>query len=154
PDGRPDLNGIWQAVNTANWDIQDHIARPGPILALGAAFAVPGGLGVVEGNEIPYQPAAAARKKENAAKCMTLDLEIKCFLPGVPRATYMPSPFQIVQPPGSADMLIAYEFASAERIIHMSSKERSPVDSWMGWSVGRWEGETLVIDVTDFNDET
>ena len=99
PEGQPDLNGIWQAVNTANWDIQDHAARQGPVLALGAAFSVPAGLGVVEGNEIPYQPAAAAKKKENAEQWLKLDPEIKCYMPGVPRATYMPYPFQIVQTP-------------------------------------------------------
>jgi len=106
PDGKPDLNGIWQAINTANWDIQDHPARQGIVLSLGAAFSVPGGLGVVDGNEIPYQPWALAKKTENAQRWLTADPEIKCFMPGVPRATYMPYPLQIVQPPAPADMLI------------------------------------------------
>jgi hypothetical protein len=151
-DGKPNLNGIWQANNTANWDIQDHAAKRGPILALGAAFSVPGGLGIVEGNEIPYKPDALAKKRENAANWLTADPEIKCFMPGVPRANYMPYPFQIVQ---STDyILIAYEFASASRTVRMNYKEESPTDSWMGWSRGRWEGETLVIDVTGFNDST
>ena len=66
-DGHADLNGIWQAMNTANWDIQDHAARQGPVVALGASFSVPGGAGVVEGNELPYQPWAAKKKQENAA---------------------------------------------------------------------------------------
>ncbi len=96
-DGRPNLNGIWQALNTANWDIQEHAARPGQVIALGAVGAVPAGLGVVEGDEIPYLPAAAAKKKENFENRLTTDPEIKCYLPGVPRATYMPYPFQIVQ---------------------------------------------------------
>src|SRR5262245_6879416 len=96
-DGKPDLNGVWQALNTANWDIQDHSARQGPVAALGAAFSVPAGQGVVVGNEIPYQPWAAAKKKENAANWVKLDPEIKCFMPGVPRATYLPFPFHIVQ---------------------------------------------------------
>jgi hypothetical protein len=152
PDGKPNLNGIWQALNTANWDIQDHAARQGPMIALGAAFSVPGGQGVVEGNEIPYQPAAAAQKIENLNNWLTLDPEIKCYLPGVPRATYMPYPFQIVQTPTL--ILMAYEFASATRTIYMNSEEESPVDSWMGWSRGRWEGDTLVVDVTGFNDQT
>src|SRR5580765_5633549 len=96
-DGKPDLSGIWQAINTANWDIQTHEAKQGPVVALGAAFSVPPGLGVVEGNEIPYLPAAAAKKKENGENWLTRDPEVKCYMPGIPRATYMPYPFQIVQ---------------------------------------------------------
>ena len=151
-DGKPNLNGIWQALNTANWDIQGHAARPGPVVALGAVGAAPAGQGVVEGNEIPYQPWAAAKKKENFESWLTADPEIKCYLPGVPRATYQPFPFQIVQTPKY--ILIAYEFASASRTIYMDSKEESPSDTWMGWSRGRWEGDTLVVDVTSFNDQT
>jgi len=151
-DGKPDLNGIWEALNTANWDIQDHAARMGAVVALGAAFSVPAGLGVVEGNEIPYLPEAAAKKKENAEHWLTSDPEIKCYLPVVPRATYMPYPFQIFQTPQY--VLMAYEFASASRTIYMNSKQKSPNDTWMGWSVGRWEGDTLVVDVTSFNDQT
>ena len=141
-DGKPDLSGIWQAVNTAAWDIQDHQAQKG----------VPAGIGVVEGNEIPYQPWAAAKKKENYEKRMTADPETKCYLPGVPRITYMPYPFQIVQSPTT--VLIAYEYDNASRIVYMNSKEEAAADSWMGWSRGRWEGETLVVDVTGFNDRT
>jgi hypothetical protein len=152
-DGKPDLNGIWQALNTANWDIQDHPARMGPVAALGAAFSVPGGQGVVEGNEIPYLPEALAKKKENSEKWLTSDPEIKCYLPGVPRATYMPHPFQIFQTPDY--ILIAYEFANANRTIYMNTKQKSsPIDTWMGWSVGHWEGNTLVVDVNSFNDQT
>src|SRR5437879_3885398 len=95
PDGKPNLSGIWQALNTANWDLQDHAARPSLALALGAAGAEPGGPGVVEGGEIPYLAAAAAKKKANFETRLTSDPEIKCYLPGVPRATYMPYPFQI-----------------------------------------------------------
>src|SRR6476619_2564840 len=94
-DGHADLNGIWQAMNTANWDLQDHAARQRPVAALGASFSVPGGAGVVEGNELPYHPWAAKKKEENAANWLTLDPEVKCYMPGVPRATYMPHPFQI-----------------------------------------------------------
>ena len=151
-DGKPNLSGIWQALNSANWDIQGHAARRGPVLALGAAFSVPAGLGVVEGNEIPYKPEAAAKKKENAEKWLTEDPEIKCYLPGVPRATYMDYPFQIVQTPG--DILMTYEFASAARVIRMNTTAESPVETWMGWSRGKWEGDTLVVDVTSFNDQT
>jgi hypothetical protein len=151
-DGRPDLNGVWQALNTANWDIQDHAAKAGPVVALGAAFSVPAGQGVVDGNEIPYQPWAAKKKQENAENWLKLDPEIKCYMPGVPRATYMPYPFQIVQTP--TNILIAYEFASATRVIRMNSKAESPADTWMGWSRGRWEGETLVVEVTNLGDQT
>jgi hypothetical protein len=151
-DGKADLNGIWQALNTANWDLQEHAARPGLVVALGAAGAVPAGLGVVEGDEIPYLPAAAAKKKENFEKRLTADPEIKCYLPGVPRATYMPYPFQIVQTPQF--ILMAYEFAGATRTIYMDKVPPNPVDSWMGHSVGHWEGDTLVVDVTRLNDGT
>jgi hypothetical protein len=151
-DGTPDLNGIWQAVNTANWDLQGHAAAQGKVVALGAAFSVPGGAGVVDGDEIPYQDWALAKKKENAAEWLTRDPEIKCYMPGVPRATYMPYPFQIVQTP--ANVLFAYEFASASRIVYMNSSEESPAESWMGFSRGRWDGDTLVVDVAGFNEDT
>src|SRR5215468_9128449 len=151
-DGKANLNGIWQALNTANWDIQEHAARSGPAVALGAAGAVPAGLGVVEGDEIPYLAAAAAKKKENFEHRLTADPEIKCYLPGVPRATYMPYPFQIVQT--SKYILVAYEFAGASRTIYMDNVPPNPVDSWMGHSVGHWEGDTLVVDVTRLNDQT
>jgi len=165
-DGHPDLNGIWQALTTANWDIQDHEAQAGPHPELmGAYGAGPAGQSVVEGNEVPYQSWALAKRKENFEKRMNVDLsrdekwhevgdpELKCYLPGVPRATYMPFPFQIVQ--GAGDyILMAYEYASATRTIRMNWKGEAPVDSWMGWSRGRWEGETLVVDVTGFRPET
>jgi len=151
-DGKPNLNGIWQALNTANWDIQEHAAQSGAVVALGAAGAVPAGLSVVEGDEIPYLPAAAAKKKENFENRLTADPEIKCYLPGVPRATYMPYPFQIVQTPQY--VLMAYEFAGATRTIYMDKTPPNPVDSWMGHSVGHWEGDTLVVDVTRLNDQT
>jgi hypothetical protein len=151
-DGKPNLTGIWQAMNTANWDIQAHEARQGPVIALAAAFSIPPGPGVVEGNEIPYQAWAAAKKKENQDNWLARDPEIKCFMPGIPRATYMPYPFQIVQ--STNTILMAYEFASASRVIRMNSKEQSPAPAWMGWSVGLWEGDTLVIDVTDQMEET
>jgi len=151
-DGKPDLNGIWEALNEANWDIQGHAARAGQIVALGAIGAAPAGLGVVEGDQIPYLPAAAVQKKKNFENRLTADPEVKCYLPGVPRATYMPYPFQIVQ--SSKYILMAYEYASASRIIYMDKAPPNPADSWMGHSVGHWEGDTLVIDVTGFNDQT
>jgi hypothetical protein len=151
-DGKPDLNGVWQAVNTANWDIQDHGQRQGPVLQLGAAFSVPAGEGVVVGDEIPYQPWALVKKKANAEQWLKLDPEIKCYQPGIPRATYMPYPFQIVQTP--THLVFAYAFADASRIVYMNQKVEAQIDTWMGYSSGRWEGETLVIDSTGFNDET
>src|ERR1700693_2569361 len=151
-DGKPNLNGIWQVLNTANWDLQSHAAQPGQMIPLGAIGAVPAGLGVVEGEEIPYLPAAAATKKENFANRLKLDPEVKCYLPGVPRATYMPFPFQIVQTPKY--ILITYEYANAARTIYMEDPGPAPVDSWMGQSVGHWEGDTLVVDATGFNDQS
>ena len=145
-DGKPNLNGIWQALNTADWDLQGHAAAKGPAPLLGAVFAVPPGLSVVEGDDIPYLPAAAAKKKQNQTNWTTLDPEVKCYLPGVPRATYLPYPFQIVQSP--QNILISYEYAGAVRVINMGAPTKAPGDSWMGWSNGRWEGETLVVDVT------
>jgi hypothetical protein len=150
-DGKPNLSGIWQANNTANWDIEAHEARQGPVIALGAAFSVPPGLGVVDG-EIPYLPAALAKKRENGENWMSRDPEVKCYMPGIPRATYMPYPFQIVQ--STDNILMTYEFASASRVIRMNSKEQSPAPAWMGWSIGRWDGETLVVEVTDHMEET
>ena len=154
PDGKPNLNGIWAASNTANWNIQTHQARQGPVTALGAAFSVPGGLGVVEGNELPYKLEALAQRDANARDWTAKDPEVKCYLPGVPRATYMPYPFQIVQSTEPNDILVTYEFASASRIVHMSNPQEAPVDSWMGWSNGRWDGDTLVVDVRAFVDQT
>jgi hypothetical protein len=153
----PDLNGLWQALNTANWDIQDHSAQPAPVLATGAWGAVPAGRGIVEGNEIPYQAWALAKKQENFQKRLTVDPfdfsvgdpELRCFLPGVPRATYMPFPFQIIQ--STNQILISYEFADASRLINMGPRREPPTGFWMGWSDGRWEGDTLVVEVTGFN---
>src|SRR5437588_7850208 len=110
-DGKPNLNGIWQALNAANWDLQGHAAQPSLVVSLGAIGAVPGGQSVVEGGEIPYRPEALAKKKENYANRLKLDPEVKCYLPGVPRATYMPYPFQIIQTP--KHILIAYEYDNA-----------------------------------------
>ncbi len=151
-NGRPNLSGIWQALNTANWDIQGHAASAGPFPQLGAIGAVPPGLGVVEGDALPYLPEAAAKKKQNHENWLTLDPEVKCYLPGVPRATYMPYPFQIVQ--SDKTILFAYQYAGAVRTVNMEKATEAPIDSWMGWSNGHWEGETLVVDVTGLNDKT
>jgi len=152
PDGRPKLDGIWQALAAANWDIRPHAASHSPVPELGAIGAAAPGLGIVEGGEIPYQPWAAERQKENFADRLELDPEGNCFLPGVPRATYMPYPFQILATP--AHVMIAYQYAGAVRTIHMSDPGPAPANFWMGWSVGRWEGDTFVVEVTDQNDQT
>ncbi|HYL36477.1 MAG TPA: hypothetical protein VEV17_11235 [Bryobacteraceae bacterium] len=151
-DGKPNLNGIWQAVNTANWDLQGHTAQASHILSLGAQGAEPGGVGVVEGGEIPYLREAFAQKQKNYANRFQDDPEIKCYQPGVPRATYLPFPFQIVQSKGV--ILISYEFANATRTIYMENAPDSPTDYWMGHSVGHWEGDTLVVSVTNLDDRT
>ncbi|HEY2383573.1 MAG TPA: hypothetical protein VGK48_20555 [Terriglobia bacterium] len=151
-DGKPNLNGIWQALNEANWDLEPHAAYQGSLPATGAQFSVPPGIGVVDGGTIPYKPEALAQKKENFANRAKLDPEVKCYMGGVPRSTYMPYPFQVIQ--GTGTMMITYEFAGAVRIINMGKPTESPTDSWMGWSNGHWEGDTLVIDVTGFNDLT
>jgi hypothetical protein len=151
-DGKPNLNGIWQAMNTANWDLEAHAARPGLVVALGAIAAEPGGISVVEGGTIPYLAAALAQRKENFQNRLTADPEIKCYLPGVPRATYMPYPFQIFQ--SDKSIAIAYEYDGAFRNIYLKSPGPAPADSWMGQSVGRWEGDTLVVDVTGLEERT
>ena len=166
-DGRPDMNGIWQVLNEANYDLEPHIARhsmqmrEGPVnpvpaiptLRLGAVGAVPGSLGViVGGGTIPYTADARALKDENAASWIERDPEVKCHMPGVPRATYIPMPFQVIQ--SEKDIFVAYQFAGAVRDIYMDNPGPSQVDSWMGWSVGTWEGDTLVVDVTGLLDGT
>ena len=163
-DGRPDLNGIWQALNEANFDLEAHAARPAmavrpgpagpvpapPVLALGAAGAVPASLGVVEGGAIPYKPEALAKKKENQENWLTRDPEVKCFMPGVPRATYMPHPFQILQ--SQSAILFVYQYKGAVRNIFLKDPGPAPIDTWMGQSVGRWDGDSLVVDATGFNE--
>lgn len=159
----PDLNGIWQVLNTANFDLELHLARPamslqqGPhgvlpaaaVLPLGAVGSVPPGMGVVTGGKIPYTPEALAQKQDNQENWLTRDPEIKCYLPGVPRATYMPQPFQIFQ--GESSIFIAYQYAGAVRDIYLEDPGEAQIDSWMGQSVGHWEGDTLVVEVTGLN---
>lgn len=142
-DGKPDLSGVWEVLNTAAWNIQDHNADTG----------IPPGQGVVEGNEIPYQAWALEKKKENFARRMTEDTDSKCYLPGVPRITYMPYPFRIVETPKYVTML--YEYIHIVRTIYTNgSTHPEGMNWWMGDSRGRWDGNTLVVDVTDFNDRT
>ena len=151
-DGSPDLNGIWQALGSAHWDIEPHVATPGPVLEIGAVGAAPAGLGVVEGGAIPYQEWALERRAENAANRPGGDPEVQCVLPGVPRAMYLPLPFQIIQTPER--IMMAFEYANAVRTIHMGEPYEGPIDTWLGTSNGRWDGDTLVIETTGFNIES
>ena len=156
------MNGIWQALGNAHWDIEPHQARaalqmvPGPIVpvpapevvAFGAIGAVPPGMGIVEGGEIPYLPAALAIRDANRENWITRDPVVKCYLPGVPRATYMPFPFQIFQ--SERAFFITYEYAGADRNIYLQDPGPAQVDSWMGQSVGHWDGDTFVVEVAGF----
>jgi len=156
----PDLNGIWQALGEAFYDLERHMAKAslqvregphGPIpakraLAFGAVGSVPPGMGVVEGGKIPYTPEALILRDENQANWLDRDPEVKCYLPGVPRATYMPYPFQIFQ--GDNDLFMSYQYANAARNIYTNDPGEAPIDTWMGQSVASWDGDTLVLDVT------
>ncbi len=145
-EGKPNLNGIWQAMNTANWNLEPHAAGPNPVAdrQVGATGAIPAGLGVVEGGTIPYKPEALERLNQHRQHLINYDPEAACYLPGIPRATYLPYPFQIVQG-GGDDMLMVYEYANANRVIEMRDVEVPPIDTWMGTSYGKWEGDTLVV---------
>lgn len=147
-DGKPNFNGTWQALGNNHWGIEPHAARVGPDDKWAAVGATPAGLGIVEGGEIPYTQDARAKQQENQADWLARDPVVKCYMPGVPRANYMPFPFQIVQ--STDHIIMAYEFASANRIVYMNQPDfEAPVPSWMGHSLGRFEGDTLVIDVTE-----
>jgi hypothetical protein len=152
PDGHPNLNGIWQVMNTADWDLEAHAAAQGLVVDLGAEAAEPGGLSVVDSGNIPYLPAALEKKKLNFKNRLTADPEIKCYLPGVPRATYLPFPFQIFQ--SASAITVAYEFDSAFRNFYLKDPGPAPADSWMGQSVAHWDHDTLVVDVTGLDERT
>jgi len=165
--GKPDFSGVWQANNGANWDLLTHAARPmvgqpgvykdvpvlaAPVVALGAVGWVPPDVGVVDGDEIPYQPWAAKRQKENFDNWLDRDPEIGCYLPGIPRAMYMPHKFQIIQ--GTNKIMMVFEFAGAERTIHLDDVAPYPAEAFMGHSIAKWEGDTLVVDVSSFTAQT
>jgi hypothetical protein len=148
-DGHPDLSGAWQAMNTAHWNLEPHVSHEPALTALGAQFAVPPGQGVVEGGKIPYLPEAVAQRDQNFANRVADDPEGKCYLGGVPRSTYMPYPFQIFQ--NVSEVVIVYQFATGMRRIFVDGKDEAPLDSWMGWSNARWDGDTFVVEVTGLN---
>ncbi len=153
PWGNPDLNGIWQAMGTAYWDLETHESRAGPMWQLGAIGAIPGGVGVVEGDEIPYKPEALEKKQANMANWLELDPVVRCYMPGIPRANYMPYPFQIFQT--EQNILFAYQFASSTRNVFMNRPDyEAPILTVMGHNLGHWEGETLVITTSDQYDWT
>jgi hypothetical protein len=146
--GKPNFSGVWQASTTANWNLLTHGASAGPP-EYGALLATPPGYGIVDGDEIPYLPAAAAQQRRNYENRFKEDPEVKCFMPGVPRANYMPYPLQIFH--SDDRMLVAYQFAGAARIVNFGAPQPSAIDSWMGVSNARWDGDTLVVDVSGFN---
>jgi hypothetical protein len=152
--GQPNINGVWQAMNSANWNLEAHSAtKLDEFWALGSLAAIPAGQSVVDGDgKIPYKPEALAKRDEHRAGWPKSDPETSCYLPGIPRATYMPFPFQIVQ--GGGNILFVYTYASANRLVNMGEPIVPPVDTWMGQSNGRWEGDTLVVETTGFNDRT
>ena len=168
PDGvHPDLNGVWQVLNTANYNIEAHPAqsalqlRPGPyvpvpaagVVALGAIGAVPAGVGIVQGDgKIPYTADALKTRDENRAAAVENDPEVKCYLPGIPRANYMDKPFQIFH--SDKAVFFAYEYAGAVRNVFLDDPGEAPVDSWMGQSYGKWDGDTFVIEVTGLMPDT
>jgi hypothetical protein len=166
PDGKPDLNGIWQALSTANNNLEtapaksafamipgDFVSVPDPaVVAMGAIGAVPASYSVVDGGTIPYKPEALAQRESNAQNWLTSDPEIKCYMPGIPRATYLPHPFQVFQ--SNSAMFFAYSFAGAVRNIYLEDPGEAPLDAWMGQSYGYWDGDTFVVEVTGLDDRT
>jgi hypothetical protein len=152
--GRPNFNGVWQALNTAYWNLEAHSAEAlKDFWQLGSLAAIPAGQSVIDGDgKIPYLPQALAKRAQNRAGWPKSDPETNCYLPGIPRANYMPYPFQIVQ--GNGNILFAYEYSSANRVVFMTNHQEPPIDTWMGWSNGRWEDDTLVVETTGNNDQT
>jgi hypothetical protein len=150
--GHPNINGVYQAITTAYWNLEDHPAEATKFWELGAISAIPPGMSIVEGGTIPYKADKLKQREMNRAGWPKDDPEAKCYMPGIPRANIMPFPFQIVQ--GQGDILFVYEFASSNRLVHMLKHTEAAVDSWMGWANGKWEGDTLVVENTGFNDMT
>lgn len=165
-DGKPDFSGVWQVLNTANNSLEAHqgraaqVLREGPVVpvpvkelvALGATGAIPASIGVVDGDVIPYKKDALKQREENRRNWITADPEVRCYLPGIPRATYMPFPFKIAH--NKDALLFNYAYAGAARIVALTDPGPPPIDSWMGQSWARWEDDTLVIETTGFNGQT
>jgi hypothetical protein len=145
PDGKPDLSGIWQVLdNSLDGNIEPHAASYGVRAGQGAIVDPPDG-------KIPYVPAALAKRQENY-KNRAKDPVAYCFKPGVPRITYIPFPFQISQTPKMIQ--ITYEFVHNYRSVYLNGSEHLPgIDFFNGDSRAKWDGDTLVVDVTNFNDD-
>jgi hypothetical protein len=142
-DGKPNLQGIWQVRNRAAYGLEYHAA----------SLDILPGKGVVVDGKIPYTPAALARRNQNFEKRAELDPFNKCFMPGVPRIMYIEHPFQIFQTANHVAM--TFEWSQVFRLIYTNgSKHEQGIEFWMGDSRGRWEGDTLVTEVTNFNDQT
>ncbi len=156
--GHPNFNGIWQAMNTAYWNLEGHsveafVKDPKEFWQLGAIAVIPAGQSVLkDGGTIPYLPEALKKRAENRSKWPEDDPEAKCYMLGIPRSTYQNAPFQIFQ--GDGDPLMVYPFAATNRIIHMKDHSEAPVDSWMGKSDGTWEGNVLVVTTTSQNGQS
>lgn len=143
-NGKPDFSGIWQTTSAADYDLEPHSNRKD----------APPGVGVVEGNVIPYLPQALEQKKKNFENRATQDPSLKGWTLGVPRGVYYPEPFQIFQ--RARDLTLVHQFGHSVRTIHTNNTEHpdDPNDWWLGDSRGKWEGDTLVVDVKYFNDKT
>jgi hypothetical protein len=143
--GKPDFSGIWQTTSAADFDLQPHAGRKD----------APPGPGVVEGNVIPYLPAALAQKDKNFANRAKADPRLKCWTLGTPRGIYYPEPFQVFQ--RDRDLTLVFQFGHSVRTIHTNGTlhpEETDQEFWLGDSRGHWEGDTLVVDVRDFTEET
>lgn len=142
--GQPDFSGIWQTLSVADYDLEPHSTRSD----------APPGAGVVEGKYLPYLPKAEAQRKKNFEARLTDDPRLKCWTLGVPRSVYYPAPFQILQREG--DLTLIHQFGHQVRTIYANGSLHPDADHdlWLGDSRGRWEGDTLVVDVNDFHDET
>ena len=164
----PDIHGVWQAFSEVEYNLEGQAAQAAlvlhegvpngspvpnaPVLALGALGGAPPSLGAVVGGTIPYRPEALAQRDDNRAHAITRDPAVKCLMPGVPRATYMGYPIQITQ--GTSKILMAYGFSNAGRTVHLDEVDAPGIDSWMGHSVGRWDGDTLVVEVSELIEQT
>ena len=148
-DGKPDLSGIWVATGALRLMVGEEATR-----AILAADAASGRPAAPPAEPPPYNPAAEAQRQEFLARRGIDDPMALCYLSGVPRISFRPLPFQIVQLP--AQVILLYEVHHAFRIIPTDGRPH-PDDvepSFLGDSVAHWEGGTLVVDVTSFNLKT
>jgi hypothetical protein len=140
PSGKPDLQGIWQVVDSVGADLEGHDK--------------PNGAGIVVEGAIPYLPAALTQKQQNFAQRATLDPMSHCWLPSVPRAMLLDSPFQIFQT--DIEVALTFQWQQVFRLLYLSEEPSlyAGVEGWMGHSRAHWEGDVLVVDVSDFNNRS